>query len=374
MSYGISIWDPRQLNRPLPASFQEACEVLVHASSLRAKPNPRLIELATQLGACYPSRISYPAGDPGAEDAVFLTHPVTEASEMERALWQLDVPSGVALSVLRDAVRFARPLGLAVMDDQLGIYFDPKNGVLPPAMAETWQAVEDALEDEEAKPKPLINKAYLRKRFNQELESLLEPKGFKLVKDENVECFVREIEDGRQRIFFILTGSSPDFRIDINLNVFNTTLEKINAAVFPEKSYLCAFSTVLGCFEYPGENVGAVSKEGDIVQILRIFEDRALPLLDCCTTLEGLEWLLNTEDGQALLPVNMHKRHRGGAESLVMCMAAWLMRNPRFEAIVAEEVMLHAEKGGREKSIDKLHKMAEHLRRNVPPVAAIRPG
>ena len=57
-----------------------------------------------------------------------------------------------------------------------------------------------------------------------------------------------------------------------------------------------------------------------------------------------------------------------------MCMAAWLMRNPRFDGIVAEEVMLHAEKGGREKSIDKLHKMAEHLRRNVPPVAAIRPG
>ena len=40
MSYGISIWDPRQLNRPLPASFQEAGEVLGHASSLSAKPNP----------------------------------------------------------------------------------------------------------------------------------------------------------------------------------------------------------------------------------------------------------------------------------------------------------------------------------------------
>ena len=50
------------------------------------------------------------------------------------------------------------------------------------------------------------------------------------------------------------------------------------------------------------------------------------------------------------------------------------MRNPRFDGIVAEEVMLHAEKGGREKTIDKLHKMAEYLRRNVPPVAAIRPG
>jgi len=312
MSYSLSIWDPSQLNRPLPASFSEAGQVLEQMSRLRAKPNPRLIELARQLSQCYPSRDAYAAGDPGAEDAVFLTNPVTEASEMQRALWQLDVPSGIALSVLRDAVRFAKPLGLAVMDDQLGIYFDPKNGVLPPAMAETWQAVEDALEDEEAKPKPLINKAYLRKRFNQELESLLEPKGFKLVKDENVECFVREVEDGRQRIFFILTGSSPDFRIDINLNVFNTTIEKINAAVFPEKSYLCAFSTVLGCFEYPGENVGAVSKEGDIVQILRIFEDRALPLLDRCTTLEGLEGLLNREESQVLLPVNMHKKFRGG--------------------------------------------------------------
>ena len=57
----------------------------------------------------------------------------------------------------------------------------------------------------------------------------------------------------------------------------------------------------------------------------------------------------------------------------MICMAAWLMRNPRFETIVAEEVMLHVEKGGREKTIDKIQKMAEHLRRNVPPAAAIRP-
>ena len=116
MSYSISIWDPRQLNRPLPASFSEAGQVLEQVSRLPAKPNPRLIELARQLDQRHPSRDAYAAGDPGAEDAVFLTNPVTEASELQCALWQLDVPSGVALRVLRDAVRFARPLGLAVMD------------------------------------------------------------------------------------------------------------------------------------------------------------------------------------------------------------------------------------------------------------------
>ena len=217
-------------------------------------------------------------------------------------------------------------------------------------MAETWQAVEDALEDEEAKPKPLINKAYLRKRFNLKLESLLAPKGFtKFVKDENGERLIRDLEIGRQKVSFLLTGSSPDFRVRLSMAVFNSTIEKINAAVFPDDSYLCAFSAVVGNFEYPGENADAVGKEGDILQILRIFKDRALPFLDRCTTLEGLEWLLNREEGQVLFPVNMHKRHRGGAESLVMCMAAWLMRNPRFDGIVAEEVMLHAEKGGERK-------------------------
>jgi len=54
----------------------------------------------------------------------------------------------------------------------------------------------------------------------------------------------------------------------------------------------------------------------------------------------------------------------------VICMAAWLMRNPRFETIVAKEIMLHADS---EKIMGWLHKMAEHLRKHVPPAAAIRP-
>jgi hypothetical protein len=199
MSYTLHIWNPASTMPLVNASLAEVADRLEQLVQVPATDADRALfsELADRLWQHYPS-----ADDPEPAQDIFEGNLPSDAPTVRNRLWTIGIDGGNRLRVLRDVAENAKIVGLAVYDDQIGIGFDPKIGVIPKQRASEWQDVLDGLRDE---PKNKINKAYVRKQVLEPLINKLVKIGFQIDRQiSDVVELVRKFDDITQRYSFSL--------------------------------------------------------------------------------------------------------------------------------------------------------------------------
>lgn len=108
----------------------------------------------------------------------------------------------------------------------------------------------------------------------------------------------------------------------------------------------------------------------DIALFLEDFENLICPLIHHSQTLYGSEWLLNSDEGLTLLDRQSQAFKFGqiSLHSVARLAAAWLVGNPEFEAIRAEQLAQYKpfENAVHHKYVGEINALVSHLKKNIP--------
>lgn len=194
MSYVFNIWNPNQSKLPRPKSIEDAWSTLHALGNEKVGLGSEFTQLARQLTQLTQSSSLTNASDDDMSEEQ-KSHQLFEgdleeelqlAREMQQGQWAIS-PENSHMRALHELLKVALPLGLCVFDGQVGMYFDPQQGLLPKEMHEYWQTVREGLAGENSaqldqKKLPNLNKKTVKQTLTKRLlslgfDELKQPKG-----------------------------------------------------------------------------------------------------------------------------------------------------------------------------------------------------
>ena len=335
MSYTLHIWNPVLNNSLAEASFHEIGDRLVELAQITATDADRALfsELGRRMWGLYPSD-----EEQDTAEEIFQDNLESEGRTVLNRLWTIQLFGGERVRVLRDIAAQANAIGLAVFDDQIGIGFDPRLGVIPSVRTQDWQIVLEVLRDQSASR---FDNAYIRKNIMKPINEKLSKMGFieNHQADGLIDCMLDQGQV-RQDVCYTLIGGdpSPKLRISLRLNV--PEIQRINALVM-EDAADCFLEVSLS--EYTcGQWAEIFESEQQVQEFLIAFDSHFIPLIEKCKAIEGLEQMFFSPNAQQPLPAshNFFKKRMGGPNidlSFARCNLAGITHNPRLEEIVMKE-------------------------------------
>ena len=346
MSYDLRIWDPSP-GHALPATFEEAARAAFSSDGPGSTTNPKFATLAAQMVA---SR--------GRGETSWVGDPVAEARRCTGGVWVFQLPADNRMQLLHVVVKRANALGLAVLDDQLGLALLPPDRVLPPERAGLWRDIVRVVEaeDEAQKQKqtpPADREAptldWARSTMRSELTALLAPLGFISPRQplglpyyhgQTEATYFRSTPAGGQGISLLSSTDRGVPCLTIDINIFSNEIADILRVVFPEHDemyfrrqlnfYVGIFR---GIFAY-----GRVESRSHLQSMVREMRDPVAPILEMTRTAAGMEAVMG---GAAAFVLPMADRpsqpqtlaeHAHRTFGYAALVSAWLYGSDRFEA------------------------------------------
>ena len=214
MSYTLNIWNPAATTAMVQGSLAEIADRLGKLAQEPASDADRALfnQLAKRLWQHYPS-----ADEADSAADIFEGNLPRDSLTVINRLWTIGLVGGDRLRVLRDVAEHAKKLGLAVYDDQIGIGFDPKVGVVPSQRASDW---EDVLQGLREKPKRRFDKTYILKHAVEPLIDKLVKIGFQIIKYE-AGCADLNRNLGEVKQSFLCSVSSYSGGIRLQTSIFS---------------------------------------------------------------------------------------------------------------------------------------------------------
>lgn len=212
MSYTLNIWNPAATIAMVQGSLAEIADRLEKLAQVPASDADQALfnKLAKRLWQHYPS-----ADESDSADDIFEGNLPTDSLTVNNKLWTIGLLGGNRLRVLRDVAEHAKTLGLAVYDDQIGIGFDPRVGIIPRSRASDW---EDVLPGLREPPAIKINKVYLLKHVIAPLNEKLIEMGFKISKRQgSYDDCVRHLDQVDQRFSYFFSVYAD--RVELHTSV-----------------------------------------------------------------------------------------------------------------------------------------------------------
>lgn len=290
MSYVLHVWE-----HAAPASLDEALALHERLSGQRTGGNAKFRVFAARLVERFPCPVS-----PGGDDLGVWTDAPLDGLTTE-PVYSLGVVSSAIDRVVPFVVEVARALGLTVLDDQAGCVYLPDGACLGPGAP----LPAGGRPPPAAVAQPLQNKAQVQAACQEAFKHWLVPAGFKAVK--KPVSFLRRtglVEAGLQ---FTVTDYAPRFVIAVPIRV-TPTLPDPYAALAAKYADACLIDVdpiarkagivlpgaAVG-FDVPATVTGRDQFEALMAAWGRLLESAILPVLERCTTLEGLERELNSD-------------------------------------------------------------------------------
>lgn len=137
MPYQLCIWDPQQ-HAPLPATADEAIDAMERLSNIEDKWFVTLSQLVDGLIQRYQDD-PHAAKEAGGFQQFWGSDPRASAAACHSAVYRLTLPDEPCLRHMSYVIGAAAELGLAVVDDDNGMYFQPDGTVLPEDTREMWE-------------------------------------------------------------------------------------------------------------------------------------------------------------------------------------------------------------------------------------------
>ena len=332
MSYTLNIWNPAATTAMVQGSLAEIADRLEKLAQVPATDADQALfnQLAKRLWQHYPS-----ADESDSADDIFEGNLPRDSLTVNNKLWTIGLLGGNRLRVLRDVAEHAKTLGLAVYDDQIGIGFDPRVGIIPRSRASDW---EDVLRGLREPPAIKINKVYLLKHVIAPLNEKLIEMGFKISKRQgSYDDCVRHLDQVDQRFSYFFSVYAD--RVELHTSV---------TSLIPKLVYLSkvisegkggggvSFSTSA----YRCGDVGEkFSLPSEINTYLDVFDTYMVPVIERTQTIKDIDQLIYSPEGKKLLPPNFYLFNNTPRldDTFVRCGIAGLAGNPMFEEIVLRQ-------------------------------------
>jgi hypothetical protein len=292
VSYVVHVWE-----HAAPASFQEALTLHERLSLQRAvAASPKFEALAARLEKRFPC-----PDDPRADDLGVWTDAPRSVLPLE-PVYSLGIASSATDKVVPVVVEEARSLGLTVLDDQAGCIYLPGGGCLGPGAPGQSEAAPPSPASARSWPG---SKAEMAATCQQAFKPLLEPAGFKAVR--KPASFRRVTGPVEATMQFAVTDYAPRFVIGVAIGLVPTLPEPYAAlaARYADACLLDATATAgrlgivlpgaAGGFDAPATVSGPDGFDALMRQWARLLEAGVLPVLEHCTTLDGLEKEINAQ-------------------------------------------------------------------------------
>lgn len=332
MSYTLNIWNPAATIAMVQGSLAEIADRLEKLAQVPASDADQALfnKLAKRLWQHYPS-----ADESDSADDIFEGNLPRDSLTVNNKLWTIGLLGGNRLRVLRDVAEHAKTIGLAVYDDQIGIGFDPRVGIIPRSRASDW---EDVLRGLREPPAIKINKVYLLKHVIAPLNEKLIEMGFKISKRQgSYDDCVRHLDQVDQRFSYFFSVYAD--RVELHTSV---------TSLIPKLVYLSkvisegkggggvSFSTSA----YRCGDVGEkFSLPSEINTYLDVFDTYMVPVIERTQTIKDIDQLIYSPEGKKLLPPNFYLFNNTPRldDTFVRCGIAGLAGNPMFEEIVLRQ-------------------------------------
>ena len=332
MSYTLNIWNPAATIAMVQGSLAEIADRLEKLAQVPASDADQVLfnKLAKRLWQHYPS-----ADESDSADDIFEGNLPRDSLTVNNKLWTIGLLGGNRLRVLRDVAEHAKTIGLAVYDDQIGIGFDPRVGIIPRSRASDW---EDVLRGLREPPAIKINKVYLLKHVIAPLNEKLIEMGFKISKRQgSYDDCVRHLDQVDQRFSYFFSVYAD--RVELHTSV---------TSLIPKLVYLSkvisegkggggvSFSTSA----YRCGDVGEkFSLPSEINTYLDVFDTYMVPVIERTQTIKDIDQLIYSPEGKKLLPPNFYLFNNTPRldDTFVRCGIAGLAGNPMFEEIVLRQ-------------------------------------
>ena len=213
MSYTLNIWNPAATTAMVEGSLAEIADRLEKLAHVPATDADQALfnQLAKHLWQHYPS-----ADESDSAVDIFEGNLPRDSLTANNKLWTIGLLGGNRLRVLHDVAEYAKTLGLTVYDDQIGIGFDPRVGIIPRSRASDW---EDVLHGLRGKPKRKFDKTYILKHAVEPLIDKLVKIGFQVIKYEaGVADLNRNLRDVKQRFMCSVATYSGGIRLQASIS------------------------------------------------------------------------------------------------------------------------------------------------------------
>lgn len=339
MSYTLHIWNPVASIPLAQASLADIADRLEVLAQEPATDADRALfsKLGRRMWGLYPSD-----EEQDSAEEIFLGNPEQDGLEAINRLWTIQLLAGDHVRVLRDIAEQAKTIGLAVYDDQIGIGFDPRMGVMPSERSQDWQA---ALEDLRTAPTPQFDKAYIRKHIIKPINEKLTQIGFAVNQHERgfVTC-TRNHGDVEQVIAYFISGNSVSPRFKLSLQLGVKSIDRINSIL--RGGTASVLNVSLSGYKTKSQDGEEVfTNEKQVRDFLIAFDLHLIPVIEKSKTVEGIDQLLFTPEGQRMLPENhsMLKIKIDAGNAFARCNIAGVAGNPRLEEILMQEWQLYSD-------------------------------
>lgn len=377
MSYDLRIWETPP-SGALPATFEEAARAAFSSDGPGPTVHPKFAALAAQM-------VAYQ----GCGEAPWVGDPVAEAQRCTRGVWVFPLPADHRMQLLHVVVQRANALGLAVLDDQLGLALLPPHGVLPQERAGLWRDIVRSVEAAE-KETPAEQDAptldWARNTMRAELSALLAPQGFISPRQplslpyyhgQAQANYFRSTPAGGQAVTLLSSTDRGVPCLTIDINVFSNEIADILRVVFPEHDemyfrrqlnfYVGLFR---GIFAY-----GHVETRADLQGMVREMQGPVSAVLGITRTCVGMESVMAgtapfaptaSDPAPASQRLAEHANQTFGYAGLV---SAWLYGKDRFDA--AARAKRESEVRGvpepmKEEMGERVDRLVAYLREHVP--------
>lgn len=378
MSYDLRIWETPP-GHALPATFEEAARAAFSLDGPEPTVHPKFAALAAQM-------VAYK----GCGEAPWVGDPVAEAQRCTRGVWVFQLPADHRMQLLHVVVKLANALGLAVMDDQLGLALLPPHGVLPQERAGLWRDIVRSVEEAEKETPSAEQDAptldWARSTMRAELSALLAPQGFISPRQplslpyyhgQAEANYFRSTPAGGQAVTLLSSTDRGVPCLTIDINVFSNEIADILRVVFPEHDemyfrrqlnfYLGLFR---GIFAY-----GHVETRADLQGMVGEMHDPVSAILGITRTSVGMESVMAGTAAFAPTALNPsagpqrlaeHANQNYGYAGLV---SAWLYGKDRFDAAAPakrESEVRGVPEPMKEEMGERVDRLVAHLRKHVP--------
>lgn len=379
MSYDLRIWEPPP-GHALPATFEEAARTAFSLEGPEAAAaHPKFAALAAQMAAYK-----------GCGEAPWVGDPVADAKRCGRGVWVFQLPADHRIQLLHVVVKLANALGLAVLDDQLGLALLPPHGVLPQERAGLWRDIVRSVEAAEKETPPAEQDVptldWARGVMRSELTALLAPQGFISPRQllslpyyhgQTEANYFRPTPAGGQAVTLLSSTDRGVPCLTIDINVFSNEIADILRVVFPEHDemyfrrqlnfYVGLFR---GIFAY-----GRVETRADLQSMVGEMHNPVAAILEITRTSVGMESVMAGTANFALPASNAtpgpqvlaeHANRNFGYAGLV---SAWLYGQDRFDTAAPtkrERDVRGVPEPMKEEMGERVDRLVAYLREHVP--------
>lgn len=341
MSYVLHVWE-----NPVPQSLAEATAIALDAGAERIGQNPGFIVLAGRLTSHFPLEVTHPKGSVWSDERL-------DGRTEERA-WKIGVRRD-HVRVISHLVVQANLLGLCVFDRQQGIAWLPGGVVLRSSESAPLRPFKADVGIEDRLSRFEVNAGVQRLA-----RQVFMPHGYVFEEDGDEVRYRLALPDGWICVVPLVWDAHPGFRYSFVFEIRHGRSAEI-AALFDDAK---PGQPVAGCSaiihlrdvcpyqagEFPVESVRRF--RSDLEQLAATFNERVVPLLERCRTLEGLERFVNR-------PSRVRGARDSGTHYAQDIAMAWLVGRPDWDKLAAACVTALDPAQQRERA--RLERLIEHL-------------